>query len=84
MDKRVTLIRDGIAAISLACLSVAVPGKMILPGALLGGLHPETLELLIGAVALVVIAVTAGMLIAGSKRGAAPAAPEDDAAPSDS
>lgn len=42
------------------------------------------LPIAIGAVALVVIAVTAGMLIAGRKKGAAPAAPEDDVAPSDS
>lgn len=51
MSRRFLAVAGGIAAISLACLSVAVPGKMILPGALLGGLHPATLELLVGAVA---------------------------------
>ena len=51
MSRRFLAVAGSIAATSLACLSVAVPGKMILPGALLGGLHPATLELLIGAVA---------------------------------
>ena len=51
MSRRFLAVAGGIAAISLACLSVAVPGKMIPPGALLGGLHPATLELLVGAVA---------------------------------
>ena len=56
MSRRFLAVAGGIAAISLACLSVAVPGKMILPGALLGGLHPATLELLVGAVAKAVCA----------------------------